>query len=192
AISSGLVRLLNGTLTFHSSEGKGSTFTFSIPWEISKTEVALVSAPGDPPWCDPAIADPVELDAARPRVLIVEDTPDSQIYFSRVVRRVGAEVHLAADGVQALESCGEREFDLILMDIRMEKLDGFQTLAELRRRGLRVPVIAVTAHAMPGDRETCLKAGFADYLAKPVSKDALIRKVQHFLGGPRNLNDRKR
>jgi CheY-like chemotaxis protein len=180
AISDGLVRLLRGTLDLTSREGEGTTFTFAIPCERS---TSIVPPPEVPPLAGGPLPDSMEPHAGQPRILVVEDNSDSQTYFSKALAQFGAEVVVASDGERALEICAEREFALILMDIRMPNLDGFQTMAELRRRGYPAPVIAVTAHAMVGDREACIEAGFVDYLSKPVPRGVLLEIVEKYLLG---------
>ncbi len=185
AICHGLVRLLKGTLHLESREGKGSTFSFVIPCERSEPVARLPDVPAvgeEPPPA--SVKSPL---SPHSTILIVEDTRDSQIYLSRALKRLEGEVVLASDGAQALQICSERELDLVLMDIRMPNLDGFQTLAELRRRGCSTPVIALTAHAMAGDREACLEAGFVDYVSKPVSAAVLVEKVEECLSRPGKL-----
>jgi CheY-like chemotaxis protein len=122
---------------------------------------------------------------ARPqasgRVLVVEDNEENQRLIRHHLESIGATVVIAENGLEALEKSAQSRFDVVLMDIQMPRMDGFQTLAALRRRGATGPVIALTAHAMKGDRERCLAAGFTDYLAKPVTGKLLLEAVQSFL-----------
>ena len=113
----------------------------------------------------------------RPRVLLAEDNPVNQMVARALLERAGCSVEVANDGAEALAVLGERSFDLIFMDCQMPVLDGYAATAAIRRRegdARRTPVIAMTANAMPGDRERCLAAGMDDYLAKPID-DALLR-----------------
>jgi two-component system, sensor histidine kinase and response regulator len=106
------------------------------------------------------------------RVLLAEDHPVNQKVAVRMLERMGHSVVVASDGRRALESLDAGDFDVILMDLQMPQMDGFEALRVIRRRqtetGRHMPVIALTAHAMEGDRERCLDAGFDDYLAKPI------------------------
>jgi CheY-like chemotaxis protein len=111
------------------------------------------------------------------RVLLAEDSPVNQKLVTAVLERGGHRVTLANNGREAVAACQSQEFDLILMDVQMPEMDGLEAAAEirarLRRRGARVPIIAMTAHVMPGDRHRCLEAGMEGYLAKPVRSGEL-------------------
>jgi len=116
------------------------------------------------------------------RVLLAEDHPVNQKVAVRMLQHQGHSVVVASDGRQALELLESSSFDLVLMDLQMPEMDGFEALRAIRQRetmtGAHVPVIALTAHAMQGDRERCLQAGFDGYLAKPIRRadlqDALV------------------
>ncbi len=186
-ISQRLARMMNGHISFESVEGRGSTFRLAIPVETPAArekqppfdERGMTTVQND----SDAAAEDAELHA-RPlnhrRVLLAEDGPDNQRLLSHLLRHAGAQVEIADNGrtavevVTAAESRGE-PFDLVLLDMQMPQMDGYATAAELRRRGFTVPIIAITAHAMPGDRERCLDAGCDDYTPKPVDRETLIR-----------------
>ncbi len=121
------------------------------------------------------------------RILVVEDNPDNMYVVDRVLTHQGYAVHQAASGEDALALAAAQPFELILMDMQMPGLDGYATVRALRELpGLeRVPVIAVTANSMPGDRERSIEAGCTDYLAKPISTHDLVQLVEHYLGGAR-------
>lgn len=120
------------------------------------------------------------------RVLMAEDNPINQQVGLAMLKTLGCEVRLAGDGIAALEALQHGVFDVVLMDCQMPKMDGFQALSIIRDRGMtragngtRLPVIAVTANAMQGERERCLDAGFDDYLSKPFKRsqlDELLRR----------------
>ena len=117
-------------------------------------------------------ADPQEL-AFRGRLLLVEDDPDIQRIIRLLLRKMNLAVSVAKNGQMAcdmaeLSKAEGRPYDLILMDIQMPGMNGFEATQKLRDRGWRGPIIALTAHAMAGDREKCLAAGCDDYIAKPV------------------------
>ena len=121
------------------------------------------------------------------RVLLAEDNPTNQLYAKRLLEKLGLQVEIASNGREACEWCRETEFDVILMDCQMPEMSGYDAVAEIRAwRGggtKRVPIVALTAHAMAGERERCLAAGMDDYLAKPFRKDELERVLCRWLPG---------
>jgi PAS domain S-box-containing protein len=139
----------------------------------------------------PAAPEPLPAAPARPlafRVLLAEDNLVNQRVAVAVLNRLGLSPLVAANGLEACEKAGKEAFDLILMDCQMPEMDGFQATRLIREReggARRVPILAMTANAMPGDRERCLEAGMDDYLAKPITirdlKDALLRWLPHTL-----------
>jgi CheY-like chemotaxis protein len=114
-------------------------------------------------------------------ILVAEDNPVNQ----RLLERMGHEVALVDTGRKAVDAVAERDFDLVFMDIQMPELDGLEASKEIRRReeaqGARVPIIALTANAMVGDREACLAAGMDDYVAKPVLPNDLKSAMSRVL-----------
>ena len=111
------------------------------------------------------------------KVLLVEDNAVNQILAEEVLRDAGYRVGVAGDGLEALEAVAREPWDLILMDVQMPQLDGFEATRRLRAQGLAVPIVAMTANAMAGDRERCLAAGMDDYLSKPLDLDELVARV---------------
>ena len=111
-------------------------------------------------------------------ILVVEDDPTSRTLVSKVLMQNGHSVATAANGVEALEKVERLPFDVILMDIQMPRMDGIEATGRIRQResrtGGRVPIVALTAHAMKGDRERCLESGMDDYISKPVDMDQLL------------------
>jgi CheY-like chemotaxis protein len=120
-----------------------------------------------------------------PRLLLVEDSEESRDGLSRHLRRKGFEVLVAVDGRQGLEAARADGPDLILMDMSLPVLDGWEATRQLKAdpRTRHIPVIALTAHAMAGDREKALAAGCDDYDTKPVELARLFAKIQALLGG---------
>ena len=184
AISRRLARALGGDITVTSVLGQGSVFTLSHPLPPSIEWVDTTRGEeNDLPIVRPARTTP---DAGRSlrgkTVLLVEDGADNRMLFARFLESAGAKVRFATDGVEALDSVSEAErsrvtIDAILMDMQMPLLDGYEATRRLRERGCRIPILALTAHAMSGDRQRCTDAGCDDYLTKPVSGRHLLDDV---------------
>jgi signal transduction histidine kinase/DNA-binding response OmpR family regulator/HPt (histidine-containing phosphotransfer) domain-containing protein len=119
----------------------------------------------------------------RLNVLVVEDNPINQQVASGMLGKLGCHVEVAGSGVQALERLARHTYDVIFMDCEMPEMDGFEATAEIRRRQgttRRLPIVAMTAHAMEGDRERCLAAGMDDYVSKPLQASALEAVVRRW------------
>jgi PAS domain S-box-containing protein len=139
---------------------------------------------------------PVALAFSGARILLAEDNPVNQKLAMRLLQRLGAEVHLAANGIEALQALRESDFDAVLMDCQMPQLDGYQATRQLRSpegrvRNPSVPVIALTAHALATDRTKCLAAGMNDYLTKPINPKHLQEALTKALAplGKRPVHD---
>jgi len=119
------------------------------------------------------------------RILVAEDRPASLELIRTVLDSAGYEVIEAADGQEAVAKACSTPIDLVLLDLQMPKMDGFMVLAELRKdpRFARVPIVALTASAMQGDRERALSAGFSAYVAKPVNLAILRFEIERLIGG---------
>ncbi|HEV7301119.1 MAG TPA: ATP-binding protein [Tepidisphaeraceae bacterium] len=182
-ISQRLSRLMGGDITVTSAPGMGSTFSVQIDtgplagveWLTGLTESTL-----QPPAIEPSI-DEVALSG---RILLAEDGYDNQQLISLHLSAAGAQVTIAENGRIAVDKVRSGAFDVVLMDMQMPELDGYGAASELRRRGFTLPIIALTAHAMAGDRKRCLDAGCTDYLTKPVDRGLLLRTVQSYLTKP--------
>jgi two-component system CheB/CheR fusion protein len=189
-ISKRLAEMLGGDVTVRSTPGDGSTFVLTLD---------TGDLDGVPMLEDPGEAQ-VPLPAARAaagaagfrlagRILLAEDAPDTQRLLSFYLRRAGAQVETAEDGRVACEAAlaaaaAGASFDVILMDMQMPRLDGYGATARLRSAGYAGPIIALTAHAMEGDREKCLRAGCDDFLTKPIDPQALLGTIgQHLRPG---------
>jgi CheY-like chemotaxis protein len=120
-------------------------------------------------------------------VLLAEDNLVNQKLGVRLLEKRGHAVAVAANGRETLEALAREPFDLVLMDVQMPEMDGFETTAAIRRAegrtGKRVPIIAMTAHAMKGDRERCLRAGMDGYLAKPIQPKELYDAIDRLMAG---------
>lgn len=114
------------------------------------------------------------------RILLAEDAPDNRLLVTRMLTIEGAFVEYAENGLEALRMASENAYDLVLMDIQMPVLDGYEATQKLRNMGFRKPVIALTAHALKEERERSLKAGCDDHLVKPINRKLLIEKIASF------------
>lgn len=119
------------------------------------------------------------------RILLAEDGPDNQRLIGFLLRNAGADVTVVEDGQKAVEQlfgqdAKERPFDVVLMDMQMPRMDGYQATRTLREGGYQGPIIALTAHAMKEDRQRCLDAGCDDYLPKPVERTAMLQMIGRF------------
>jgi two-component system cell cycle response regulator DivK len=119
------------------------------------------------------------------RILLVEDNEMNRDMLSRRLARRGHEVEMAVDGPEGVAKAAAGTYDLVLMDMSLPEIDGWEATRRIRAAedGRRVPIIALTAHAMAGDREKALEAGCNDYDTKPVDLDRLLGKIQALLGG---------
>ncbi len=189
SISRRLARLLGGDITVTSTPGVGSTFTATVATG-PLDGVAMMHTPPS----KEELAREKEKRATEPaldgRILLAEDGPDNRKLISRLLRRAGAEVSTAENGRVAYRRAiramrADEPFDLILMDMQMPELDGYGATQKLRENGYTGPVIAITAHAMVGDREKCLQAGCDDFLTKPIDRIKLQTLAADYLQGGR-------
>lgn len=172
-----LAERMGGTLRAASQEGQGSIFTLEIPLPFSRQTVdvrhdnAQLTHSGD-----------------GQSVLLVEDNPVNQTVIEAMLRSLGYQVSLVGDGAQAVYEAGRHSYAAILMDCRLPVMDGYEATRQIRRLagGAQVPIIALTANALQGDREACLQAGMNDYLAKPFKRADLQHILQRWMG-PRPL-----
>ncbi len=117
------------------------------------------------------------------RILVAEDHPVNQLIAQKQLERLGLEVDVAGNGLEALAAIERERYDLVLTDCQMPMLDGYEATRRIRRHpgGQGLPVVALTAHAMAGDRAKCLAAGMDDYVAKPMDEDTLLAVLDRWL-----------
>ncbi|MBN1345186.1 MAG: PocR ligand-binding domain-containing protein [Phycisphaerae bacterium] len=184
-----LAEMLGGDITVRSNPGEGSSVLLTVETgSLENVEIAQAAYEGMADLREPEEREEAEGEARLSgRILLAEDGPDNQRLISFLLRKAGAEVVVAENGQAALDMVQSarnegRPFDLILMDMQMPVLDGYQATVELRRHQCRTPIIALTAHAMPEDRDRCMEAGCDDYATKPVERNALVRLAARYLG----------
>ena len=178
AIASDLVEAMGGRLSVQSREGEGSVFSFAL-----NLSTVAPKAEGEPPGEAQPKNETAEVRMSPHgvlRVLVAEDTPTNQKLISHVLQKRGHHIDIAATGEEAVAAVVKRQYDVILMDVQMPKMDGLQATAAIRALPgrERVPIIALTAHAMSGDRQRCLDAGMDHYLPKPLDIRKLLEVVE--------------
>jgi CheY-like chemotaxis protein len=169
-----LVELQNGELSIHSVFGKGTEFRVILPYAIGESKDGGTRASTD------AQVEMKKLEK-EVRVLLAEDNVMNQILAKKVLSKFGCSVDVAENGVIALEMARSKLYDLILMDIQMPLMDGYTAAKKIREDlNLTVPIIAMTAHIMAGEREKCIGFGMTDYISKPFKLDHLYSLIlQH-------------
>jgi two-component system sensor histidine kinase/response regulator len=129
------------------------------------------------------------------KILLAEDNPVNQVLITRLLEKKNCPVTVAANGKEVLEALKENEFDLILMDVQMPMMDGFETTRSIRRKEKftkdHINIIAMTAHAMQGDKERCLEVGMDDYLSKPVKSEELYNTINKFATAEKEKENRQ-
>ncbi len=191
AITQKLCNIMGGKVGVESVKGWGSTFWCNIPLVVASESVKPVNI------CEEKHSFP-DIDVPKNiKILSVEDYPTNQMFIKKLLARLGfSNLDLADNGKDALSMIKKKQYDIILMDCQMPELDGYQTAKIIRKmeKGNKkhLTIIAITAHAMTGDREKCLQAGMDDYLSKPIRSEKLITLIKkHVAQSDQDLSSEK-
>ena len=171
-----LIEMMHGNLGIDSEVDKGSKFWFVIPLGVAKKENAPL----------PKSTEPVEKIVLQGRILLVEDNPINQMVAKKMLEKTGLQSELAANGKEALDLLKQGKFDAVLMDCQMPEMDGFEATRmwrehEQTEHSGHLPIIAMTANVMEGDRDRCIDSGMDDYLGKPVRQNELASVLQKWI-----------
>ena len=178
ALSKKFAEALGGDLSLvHSTPGQGSVFRVVLPIE-SRIKSRAKAPVAEERTVEPATAD-AELSGTR--ILLAEDSPDNEALIRAYLKQTGAEIHVARDGVEALQKALESDFDLILMDIQMPRMDGLEATRRLRQKNFKRPILALSAHALAEEVQRSLAAGCQAHLTKPVTRKTLIKGIKEAL-----------
>jgi PAS domain S-box-containing protein len=181
-ISRKLVHAMGGEIDFVSRKGEGSRFWFDIPLTIvSPDATTLDEGALQRSEAKPARAGEIHL---KGRVLVAEDNPANQMIIRSLLERLGLRVDVVANGIEAVDAASSRPYDVVLMDIGMPEMDGIAATRAIRALPgpmASVPIVAVTAHLMRGERESLLTQGLNDYLSKPIDRTALLDCLKRWL-----------
>jgi signal transduction histidine kinase/DNA-binding response OmpR family regulator/HPt (histidine-containing phosphotransfer) domain-containing protein len=171
AISVNLVKLMGGRIWVDSAAGEGSTFHFTVHLE---------HALQDPPLA--AVAQAAQDQFVQRHILLAEDNPLNQKVAVGLLREAGHEITVVNNGLEAVAALAAGTFDIVLMDVQMPEMDGFAATELIRQNegktGGHTPIIALTAHAMKGDRERCIAAGMDDYISKPIDRKKILSLIE--------------
>ncbi len=174
SISNYLATSMGGELGFESEEGEGATFWFTVQFEEpSKAEILEIKKKAKPK--------DIKFNKFDMNILVVEDVVANQFVIMQMLKSLGCKVELADDGKEAVQMVQSHDFDMVFMDCQMPVMDGFTATAAIRELGFRgLPIIALTANALEGDREKCLAADMDDFVAKPVNKLNIVDVLERW------------
>jgi CheY-like chemotaxis protein len=182
SISKQLVEMMGGKIDVASTAGEGSTFWFTAMFAVPREPVPLPVVAPSPRNGRTAPMHGADRPRRKARILVAEDNPTNQMVLRAQLEKLGYEARVVANGVAAVEAVRQGDFDLVLMDCQMPEMDGYEATRAIRQSSCpRIPIVAVTANAMVGDRERCIGEGMVDYLSKPVALKPLANVLAAWL-----------
>ncbi|MDF2552333.1 MAG: evgS [Chryseobacterium sp.] len=184
SIVKSLILLQNGDIEVSSEQGKGTTFHFYIPYGIAKEQLNTI----------PAVDTNYFKDKSNTplRVLVVDDNAINQSLMKHLLLQWNIDFETASNGLEAVEYLRNNDCDLVLMDIQMPQMDGYAATQQIREElKLNIPIIAMTAHALAGEREKCISRGMNEYISKPIKEEELFKLISNFGLNERNHKEIK-
>ncbi|MBL7727184.1 MAG: PAS domain S-box protein [Dinghuibacter sp.] len=166
-----LIQLMGGKISVTSKKGVGTTVSFQVPFQ--KGTIADIPVQKE---------EQIDQDFLQGKnILITDDNEMNRLVAATLLQQYGAAVHEARNGEEAVTAVASQEIHLVLMDIQMPVLNGYDATKFLRRKGITIPVLALTANAVKGEKEKCLEAGMNDYISKPFREEVFLKKIAHWL-----------
>jgi len=172
-----LVEIQNGNISVSSEQGRGSVFTVELPFQVATETEFSTLIPGTGESAEPLLE--------NTRLLVAEDNPMNQKLMNYLLAQWRVDFKIVNNGLEAVEELRQRprEYDVVLMDIQMPEMDGYSAAAKIRNElRLGIPIIAMTAHALTGEREKCLNVGMDDYISKPLNEEQLHKLLAKYAG----------
>lgn len=179
SITRKIVEKLGGRVLLNSEPGRGSCFTIEVPVGLDTQNSEWIDQYKEESEC--IMSDDTNFSPLNGHILVVEDNPSNQALINVLLKRMNLTLDIADDGCQALDKVSKTTYDAILMDMQMPNMNGYEATAAMRKKGIKTPIIALTANAMSGDAEKCLQAGCDSYLSKPVKQQILYETLREYL-----------
>ncbi len=169
-VAKAYVELLGGTIWVHSTENRGTTFYFTIPFTVRESDMNDKTTPV------------ISIKSNKPKILIAEDEPFTKDYLTIILQNMSSEILYVDNGLDAVTICRKNpDIDLVLMDIKMPVMNGYEATREIRKFNNEIFIIAQTAYALASDREKALEAGCNDYISKPINREELVMMIENVI-----------